>query len=114
MFPKNCYPHKESPCPRITAKYRIRDIVEQKEDAVTTAIKLCLYGMKTQIFLDGNKRASVIFANHYLISHGGGFLVIPEKEVPAFKKLLVRYYEGEDTAVIARFMKERCWKTLKQ
>ena len=97
-----------------TVKDRIRDIVEQKEDAVTTAIRLCLYGMKTQIFLDGNKRASVIFANHFLISHGGGFLVIPEKEVSKFKKLLVQYYEGEDVAVIARFMKERCWKTLKQ
>ena len=64
--------------------------------------------MKTQIFLDGNKRASVIFANHYLISHGGGFLVIPEKKVSKFKQLLVKYYEGEDIAVIAAFMKERC------
>ena len=68
--------------------------------------------MKTQIFLDGNKRASVIFANHYLISHGGGFIVIPEKEVPEFKQLLVKYYEGEAVSVIASFMKERCWKTM--
>ena len=98
----------------LTVKDKIQEIIEEKDAAVTTAIRLCLYGMKTQIFLDGNKRASVIFANHYLISHGGGFLVIPEKEVPAFKKLLVKYYEGEDIAVIARFMKERCWKTLKQ
>ncbi len=50
--------------------------------------------MKTQIFWDGNKRASVIFANHYLISHGGGVLVIPEKEVPEFKQLLVYLEEG--------------------
>jgi len=75
-------------------------------------LKLCLYCMKTQIFLDGNKRASVIFANHYLISHSRGFLVIPEKEVPEFKQLLVKYYEGEDISVIAAFMKERCWKTI--
>lgn len=68
--------------------------------------------MKTQIFLDGNKRASVIFANHYLISHGGGVLVIPEKEVPKFKRLLVQYYEGEDISVISTFMKESCWKTI--
>ena len=71
-----------------------------------------LYCMKTQIFLAGNKRASVIFANHYLIAHGGGFLVIPEKEVPEFKKLLVKYYEGEDISVIAAFMKERCWNVM--
>ena len=66
----------------------------------------------SQIFLDGNKRASVIFANHYLISHGGGFLVIPEKEVPEFKRLLVKYYEGEDITVIADFMKKYCWKKI--
>lgn len=53
-----------------------------------------------------------IFANHYLISHGGSFLVIPEKEVPEFKRLLVKYYEGEDISIIASFMKERCWKTI--
>ena len=93
-------------------KDRIREIVEVEDEAVNTAIKLCLYCMKTQIFLDGNKLAAVIFANHYLISHGGGFLVIPEKEVPEFKRLLVRYYVGEDDSVIASFLKERCWKTI--
>lgn len=97
----------------LDVKDRIREIVEEEDDVINIAIRLCLYCMKTQIFLDGNKRASVIFANHYLISHGGGFLVIPEKEVPEFKKLLVKYYEGEDIAVIAAFMKERCWKTIK-
>ena len=93
-------------------KDRIREIVEVEDEAVNTAIKLCLYCMKTQIFLDGNKLAAVIFANHYLISHGGGGLVIPEKEVPEFKRLLVRYYVGEDDSVIASFLKERCWKTI--
>lgn len=38
-------------------------------------------------------------------------MVIPEKEVPEFKQLLVKYDEGEDISVIAAFMKERCWKT---
>ena len=93
-------------------KDRIQKITEENDDVINIAIKLSLYCMKTQIFLDGNKRASVIFANHYLISHGGGFIVIPEKEVPEFKKLLVKYYEGEDVSNIASFMKERCWKTI--
>lgn len=93
-------------------KNRIQEIAEDNDEPINIAVRLCLYCMKTQIFLDGNKRAAVIFANHYLIAHGGGFLVIPEKEVPEFKRLLVRYYEGEDTAVIGTFMKERCWKTM--
>jgi len=65
----------------IDIKDEIIEIIDDDADAIDIAIKLCLYCMKTQIFLDGNKRASVIFANHYLISHGEGFLVIPEKEV---------------------------------
>ncbi|MBR4767054.1 MAG: Fic family protein [Clostridia bacterium] len=57
-------------------------------------IKLCLYCMKTQIFTDGNKRASVIFANHYLISHAAGMLVIPEAEVSEFKKIACQILRG--------------------
>lgn len=96
----------------LDVKEKIREIIEESDEVINTAVKLCLYCMKTQIFLDGNKRASVIFANHYLISHGGGFLVIPEKEVPEFKRLLVKYYEGEDITVIADFMKKYCWKKI--
>lgn len=90
---------------------KIKEIALADKSAVDVAIELCLYCMKTQIFKDGNKRASVIFANHYLIAHGEGFLVIPENCVPEFKKLLVSYYEGEDISVIAEFMKKYCWKS---
>lgn len=100
-----------SPLPNeYDVKDNIAKITAQKSDAIDIAIELCLYCMKTQIFLDGNKRAAVIFANHYLIAHGGGFIVIPEKEVPAFKGLLVRYYEGENFITIRDFMKKKCSK----
>ena len=106
----------------IDVKEKIRNIVEGekvsgdvegkvgKKEPIDIAIELCVYCMKSQIFLDGNKRASVIFANHYLLSHGQGLLVIPENKVPEFKKLLVKYYEGEDLQVIASFMREYCWR----
>lgn len=89
---------------------QIDKIRSQEKDAVDIAIEMCLYCMKTQVFTDGNKRASVIFANHYLIAHGEGFIVIPEKDVPEFKKLLVDFYEGGAIEVISSFMRERCWK----
>jgi hypothetical protein len=54
----------------------------------------------------------VIFANHYLISQGGGLIIIPEKEVPEFKKLLVSYYEKQIDEEIIAFMKMKCWKKL--
>lgn len=92
-------------------KEQLEDILKAAADPVDVAIRLCLYCMKTQIFNDGNKRAAVIFANHYLISKGGGLLVIPENHVPEFKRLLVAYYEDRDDGSINTFLREKCWKT---
>lgn len=92
-------------------KEKIADIENSKNSEIEIAINLCLYCMKSQIFIDGNKRASVIFANHYLISHGQGFLVIPKEHVPEFKLKLVAFYEGENIDVISKFLKEKCWRT---
>ena len=90
---------------------RIERILKSDKEDIDKAISLCLYTMKTQVFIDGNKRAAVIFANHFLIAHGQGFLVIPEVHVAEFKKLLVEYYEGEDAGIIVAFLKDNCWKT---
>lgn len=91
-------------------KEEIEKILNKNEEPVNIAIELCLYCMKTQIFNDGNKRASVIFANHFLISKGAGLLVVPENKVPEFKKILVAYYEDRDNGEILEFMKKYCWK----
>ena len=91
---------------------RIQEIIISEKEKIDIAIELCMYSMKTQVFIDGNKRASVIFANHYLIAHGQGLLVIPEEHVPEFKKKLVEYYEGEDIRDISTFLKDKCWKKL--
>ena len=85
-------------------------ILHDPGDEVGTAIRLCLYCMKAQIFNDGNKRAAVIAANHYMISHGHGLLVIPESVVPEFKRLLVAYYEDRDNGEIEDFLREKCWR----
>lgn len=89
---------------------RIQEIIISEKEKIDIAIELCMYSMKTQVFIDGNKRASVIFANHYLIAHGQGLLVIPEEYVPEFKKKLVEYYEGEDIRDISTFLKDKCWE----
>lgn len=96
----------------LDVKEHIAAIVMGGGESVEVAIRLCLYCMKTQIFNDGNKRAAVIFANHYMIGRAAGLLVIPEKDVPEFKRLLIRYYEDKDTGEIMRFMKEKCWRRM--
>ncbi len=91
-------------------KEHIEDILQAHIDDIDKSIRLCLYAMKTQVFIDGNKRAAVIYANHYLIAHGQGLLVIPEAHVSEFKKLLMMYYEGQDSKRITDFLKGNCWK----
>ncbi len=91
---------------------RINNIRSSGKSHIDIAIELCMYCMKTQVFVDGNKRTSVIFANHYLIAHGEGLLVIPEKDVHEFKKLLIDYYEGEEISVISEFLKTKCWRAM--
>ncbi len=91
----------------------ISEIINSGKSPVDIAIDLCLYCMKTQVFNDGNKRAAVIFANHYLISNAGGLLVIPEKYVPEFKKLLIKYYEDSDNGEIKDFLKRNCHKNFR-
>ena len=90
------------------------DDILHSEEGIDLAIDLVLYVMKKQLFLDGNKRTAIIFANHYLISHALGLLVVPADKVDEYKKVLISYYEDElKKTDIANFLKEKCWIKMK-
>lgn len=78
-----------------------------REKSYDVAIELLLYVMKKQLFLDGNKRTAVIFANHYLISRGMGLIVIPAELVEEFKQHLINYYE-DNNSDIKDFLYSKC------
>lgn len=90
-------------------KDELNDIFKLNIDNIDKAIEILLYIMKKQIFIDGNKRTAVIFANHYLISKAKGLIVIPNEKVEDYKKLLILYYEGKDVKSIKNFLKEFCY-----
>lgn len=94
-------------------KQEIVDIVGRKKSVLDRAVDLLLYVMKKQIFLDGNKRTAVIFANHLLISNAKGLIAVPEDKVEKYKKLLINYYEGKDKKLIVEFLKKECYIKLK-
>ena len=94
-------------------KEELEDIFNKSIDDVDKAIELLLYTMKKQIFIDGNKRTSVIFTNHYLISRGKGLIVIPDTMSEDYKNLLIQYYEGKDEHNIKSFLKNKCYMKLK-
>lgn len=90
-------------------KEELEEIYNLKISIIDKAIEFLLYIMKKQIFIDGNKRTAVIYANHYLISKGKGIIVVPAEYVEEYKKLLILYYEGKDTKTIKAFLKEKCY-----
>lgn len=92
-------------------KDTIHSILGSQEDGVSVAIDLCLYCMKTQVFPDGNKRAAVILANHYLIAHGLGIMAVKDSDVDEFKKDLVAYYEGTDVQSVKKLLHDRAFRT---
>ncbi|HZJ89935.1 MAG TPA: Fic family protein [Bacilli bacterium] len=85
----------------------INNIVNSSISVADKTIELLLYVTKSQIFIDGNKRTAVIFANHYLISQGGGLIIIPEEVVTEYVKHLLNYYENKNDK-IKNFLKEKC------
>ena len=91
---------------------KIGNIINSSLNDIDKAIELTLFVMKTQIFMDGNKRIAIILANHYLISKGTGLLVVPFELIPEFIKLLIAYYEDYDTLSIKDFLKNKCWRKL--
>ena len=82
-------------------------ILNSNESAEEKGIDLLLYSMKKQLFLDGNKRTAVIFANHYLIGHASGIIVVPAELVPNYKKVLIDYYEDKNED-IKDFLRTKC------
>lgn len=93
-------------------KEELEEIFNRNINDVDRAIELLLYTMKKQVFIDGNKRTSVIFSNHYLISKGKGIIAIPAELTEEFKDLLIPCYEGKDETNIKKFIKEKCYMNI--
>lgn len=91
---------------------QLHEILNSNLDIVDKAIELLLFVMKKQIFIDGNKRTAVVFANHFLISKAKGLIVIPNEKVEEYKKLLICYYEGKDEKSIKAFLKKHAFVEL--
>lgn len=89
-------------------KEDLAEIMGSKKSNYHKAINLLLYLQKSQLFLDGNKRTAVIFANYFLISKGAGLIYIPADMVEEYKALLVEFYETDHKANIVRFLEDNC------
>ena len=82
--------------------------ITQISNITQKAIKYMLYGMRSQLFWDGNKRTSMIVANKILIQNGKGILTILDKDLKQFSELLTAFYNTNDSKKIETFLYENC------
>lgn len=72
------------------------------------AIRYFLWGMRSQLFWDGNKRTSTLCANKILIAAGKGILSVKEQDLREFNRRLTEFYDTNDYLVIKDFVYDRC------
>ncbi|MCL2015973.1 MAG: death-on-curing protein [Defluviitaleaceae bacterium] len=80
------------------------------ETATEKALNLFLYGCRSQLFWDGNKRTSTIIANKHMIKNGVGIFSIPSTDLPQFNTLLTHFYTTNESHEIKKFLHENCIK----
>ncbi len=85
-----------------------------KIDNITQrAIKYLLYGMRSQLFWDGNKRTNMICANKIMIENGKGIIRIADKYIEEFNQLLMQFYNTNDDKNITQFIYYNCIEGIK-
>lgn len=88
-------------------KQEINEILKI-ENATQRAIEYMLYGMRSQLFWDGNKRTSTICANKIMIENGAGIIKIPDNKLEEFNILLTEFYNTNNNLKIKEFIYNNC------
>ena len=85
----------------------IENIIKIK-NATERAIEYMLYGMRKQLFWDGNKRTSTICANKIMIENGCGIIKVPDTKLQEFNTLLSEFYTTNNKENIKNFIFNNC------
>lgn len=97
--------------PKIPEEQEVKQEIEKIlaiPNITLRSIKYMLYGMRNQLFWDGNKRTSMIIANKIMIMNGKGIILIKDENLLEFNKLLTDYYtNGLDSEIIG-FLYNKC------
>ncbi len=75
-------------------KEELEELLNQKEKTKTElSIEIMLWIMRRQMFIDGNKRVAMLFANKIMIDNGCGIISIAQENQPMFYDKLIKFYE---------------------
>ena len=70
------------------------------------AIEVMLFIMRRQMFIDGNKRVAMLFANKIMIDNGCGIISIKQENQTMFYDKLIKYYETGDMKDLKQWIYE--------
>ena len=88
-------------------KEELEMLLNQEEKTKTEiAIEIMLWVMRKQMFIDGNKRVAMLFANKIMIDNGCGIISISQKNQPVFFEKLIRFYETGDNTDLKQWIYE--------
>lgn len=98
--------------PEIPSIDRLNELLEEikqiKNETERCIVLMCKL-MKMQLFNDGNKRTSMLIANHELIKNGKGIIAIPHNKKVEFGSKLISFYENEEKLKeLVEFLFEEC------
>lgn len=75
---------------------------------VDRALNVMFWGMKSQLFFDGNKRTSMLAANKIMIENGCGIISIKVDDIAKFNELLSEYYSTDNLGKVKDFVYDKC------
>ncbi len=88
-------------------KEELEQLLNQPEKSKTEiAIEVMLWIMRRQMFIDGNKRVGMLFANKIMIDNGCGIITIAQENQQTFFKKLINYYESGDNTDLKKWIYE--------
>lgn len=80
-------------------KEELERLLDQPQKTKTEiAIEVMLWVMRKQMFIDGNKRVAMLFANKMMIDEGCGIITISQENQPVFFEKLIKFYETGNNA----------------
>ena len=88
-------------------KEELVTLLNQPEKTKTEiAIEIMLWIMRRQMFIDGNKRVGMLFANKIMIDNGCGIITISQENQPTFFEKLIKFYESGDNTDLKQWIYE--------
>lgn len=89
-----------------TAEKELSEIMGKDSTPTQKALEAFVWGARSQLFWDGNKRTSLTLANKIMVSAGVGILTIADKHMEQFNVLLLDYYNTGEADALKNFMYE--------